>query len=541
MSTNFEGREYSMAENYTLIHDIIQEHSERALNLKKYYPFFKLAETTFHQYKDGRFASLDMGYITMAVLRFFIEENNFQEKEVSYEEYREFISALFKRDFDLKLNETEEAELALYIFDKIKNEGRPFRFTYFDPADKKKKSVRMNLIESVMRENEILYHISADAVEFYLDTKEIKEESAISIEHILLEKLIDSNNFKGAVEVVRRINNEVSRMQYKKNQVLQLLNEDLKEGIAAYEAFISLGSKWFAQEQKQFAKNSDLIQKALLRAGAENNRSMPADENAPVNQRMAGNRNTSGNRKTLEEIYELELQLDRAIKRHSELLAACTDLQKMADEIIHKAKFKALRSGFDFKRAGSLMKQADRPQLLAHFILPLMDLNRKKTFDLPMMDNLLTYRPGREETGEKIQEHKEETYSFPDEAQEKRIQDNYALLLGALLEMVQERNNFTLEEFQEVLIGRFGEEIFKNGDYYSFLVHLCQKKYYDTEEVRKKPETFLDDSMIRVLEKQQALSLQFELEMLPEERLYPAGTKGMEITNIRFTGGSHGR
>lgn len=512
-----------MAEKYTLIHDIIQEHSERALNLKKYYPFFKLAETAFHQYKDGRYASLDMGYITMAVLRFFIEENNFQEKEVSYEEYREFVSALFKRDFDLKLNETEEAELALYIFDKIKNEGRPFRFTYFDPADKKRKSVRMNLIESVMRENEVLYHISADAVEFYLDTKEIKEESTISIEQLLLEKLIDSNNFKGAVEVVRRINNEVSRMQYKKNQVLQLLNEDVKEGIGAYEAFISLGSKWFAQEQKLFAKNSDLIQKALLRAGAENNGDKP------------------GNRKTLEEIYELELQLGRAIRRHSELLAACTDLQKTADEIIHKARFKALHSGFDFKRAGSLMKQADRPQLLAHFILPLMDLNRKKTFDLPMMDNLLTYRPEREEKGEKIQAHREETYSFPDEAEEQRIQDNYALLLGALFKTLQERSTFTLEEFQEILTARFGEEILKNGDYYSFLVHLCQKKHYDTEEIRKKPETFLDNSIVRVLEKQQTLSLQFELKMLPEERLYPAGSEEMEITNICFTGGSHGR
>ena len=507
-----------MAEKYTLIHDIIQEHSERALNLKKYYPFFKLAETTFHQYKDGKFADLDMGYITMAVLRFFIEENNFQEKEVSYEEYREFMGALFRRDFDLKLNETEEAELALYIFDKIKNEGRPFRFTYFDPADKKKKTVRMSLIESVMQQNVVYYHISADAIEFYLDTKEIKEESTISVEQLLLEKLIDSNNFKGAVEVVRRINNEVSRMQYKKNQVMQLLNEDLKEGIEAYEAFIGLGSKWFAQEQKLFAKNSDLIHKALLRAGEENKNTV----------------NKPGNRKTLEEIYELELQLNRAIKRHSELLAACTELQRMADEIIHKAKFRALRSGFDFKRAGSLMKQADKPELLAHFILPLMDLNRKKTFDLPMMDNLLTYQPEKEETAEKIQVYEEETYIYPDEVEEQRIQDNYTLILEVFLNMLQERKVFTLAEFQDSLTEKMGERILRNGDYYSFLVHLCQKQIYDTEEIRKKPDTFLEDTILKYLEENPEFSLQFRLQMRPEEMLSPLGTKGIEITNIRF-------
>lgn len=503
---------------YTLIHDIIQEHSERALNLKKYYPFFKLAEMTFHQYKDGRFADLDMGYITMAVLRFFIEENNFQEKEVSYEEYRAFIGALFKRDFDLKLNETEEAELALYIFDKIKNEGRPFRFTYFDPADKKKKTVRMNLIESVMQENEVFYHISADAIEFYLDTKEIKEESTISVEQLLLEKLIDSNNFKGATEVVRRINNEVSRMQYKKNQVLQLLNEDLKEGIEAYEGFISLGTKWFAQEQKLFVKNSDLIHKALLRAGEENKK----------------NGNKPGGRKTLEEIYELELQLNQAIKRHSELLSACTELQITADEMIHKAKFRALRNGFDFRRATSLMKQADRPELLSHFILPLMDLNRRKTLDLPMMDALLTYRPEREEVGEKIKVYQEEAYIYPDEVEEQRIQSNYAMLLEVFLETLQEQNAFTLAEFQELLENRFGGNILKNGDYYSFLVHLCQKKEYDTEEIRKKPDTFLEDTILKFLEKRPEFSLRFQLRMLPEEKLYPADSREIEISNILF-------
>ncbi len=508
-----------MAEKDTfMIRDIIQEHSERALNLKKYYPFFKLADMTFHQYKDGRFADLDMGYITMAVLRFFIEENNFQEKDVSYEEYRVFISALFKRDFDLNLDGQEEAELALYIFDKIKNEGRPFRFTYFDPADKKRKTVRMNLIESVMRENEVLYHISADAIEFYLDTKEVKEESTISVEQLLLEKLIDANNFKGATEVVRRINNEVSRMQYKKNQVLQLLNEDLKAGMEAYEAFISLGTKWFAQEQKLFAKNSDLIHKALLRAGEESKNSA----------------NKPGSRKTLEEIYELETQLSQAIKRHSELLSACTDLQITADEIIRKAKFRALRNGFDFKRAAGLMKQADKPELLSHFILPLMDLNRRKSFDLPMMDNLLTYRPEKEETGEKIQVYEEETYVYPDEVEERRIQGNYVMILKALLEMLQREKSFTLAEFQALLEKRFGADILKNGDYYSFLVHLCQKKEYDTEEIRKKPDTFLEDTIAGLLEEEPEFSLRFRLVMLPEEPLHPAGLEGIEMTNILF-------
>lgn len=79
-----------------------------------------------------------MGYIVMAVLRFFIEENNFKEKDVTYPEYLDFLRLILKRDFGLDLNEQDSKEIADYIFDKIKNDGRPFEFSYFDPVDRKR-------------------------------------------------------------------------------------------------------------------------------------------------------------------------------------------------------------------------------------------------------------------------------------------------------------------------------------------------------------------------------------------------------------------
>ena len=47
-----------------MIGEIITEHRERMLNLKKYYPFFKLIDTSFSQFKEGRYEALDMGKIT---------------------------------------------------------------------------------------------------------------------------------------------------------------------------------------------------------------------------------------------------------------------------------------------------------------------------------------------------------------------------------------------------------------------------------------------------------------------------------------------
>ena len=137
-----------MALKHVMINEIISEHSTRMQNLKKYYPFFVLSETTFSQYKEGKYSLLDMGYITMASLRFFINENNFHEKDITYEEYEKFLMELLRRDFGIDEEPEEEKQLVLYIFDKLKNDGRAFEFKFYDPEAKTSKIARVKLIDS---------------------------------------------------------------------------------------------------------------------------------------------------------------------------------------------------------------------------------------------------------------------------------------------------------------------------------------------------------------------------------------------------------
>ena len=252
-----------------MLNDIITEHKERMLNLKKYYPFFKLMDVSFAQFQEGRYEMLDMGYIVMGILRFFIEENNFKEKDVTYPEYLDFITSLLKRDFGLNLSAQEYKELADYIFDKIKNEGRPFTFPYYDPIEKKKCISRIKVLESAIRDHTVWYSISSDAIEFYLDTKEIKEESRISVQQLLLEKMIQAQNFQGGKDVIVRINEEVARLQRRKNEIMELLGKDVFAGIEAYEDFVHTGMRWFDEEEKLFKKNKDFIEGALAKMEAE--------------------------------------------------------------------------------------------------------------------------------------------------------------------------------------------------------------------------------------------------------------------------------
>ena len=503
-----------MAEEYILTRDIIQDHSERMLNIKKYYPYFKLTEGAFSQFGGGRYEQLDMGYILMAVLRFFIEENNFREKAVTYDEYKKFMRDVYRRDFAVALDEEEENEVTGYIFDKIKNDGRPFSYTYFDPADKKRKTVRMKLIDSRIKDDTICYYITADAIEFYLDTKEIKDESSISVAQVLLSKMITTSNFKGGIEVIKRINSEVGRLKARKNEVLNILSYDVFEGVRAYEEFVSTGMRWFEDEQKLFVKNMELAKEAARRIDTY--------------------RDTDGAGDSAAEIYYLEAELKKAITKHSELLAACTDLQLKADEIIAGAKFAKLRRSFNFKEALRMMMDNDDSRALEMMILPMLNLNIKKQFSLTAIDKLLSAKTVTEDKGEKIEEKEAVEYVYEDELEEQRISDNYVAIIRVLLDMVAEcyvGEGFDLRDFNVRLGAVFGEGIYKNGDYYSMLVHMCQKKRYDIAEVVSDTDTFFEAELKKVARDMTGVAFELSFNDTDKVKLMDM----FELSNIRFT------
>lgn len=507
-----------MPQENILVNDIITDHRERMLNLKKYYPFFKLSEVSFSWYKEGIYDSLDMGYILMAVLRFFIEENNFKERDVTYSEYADFMSRCIRRDFNLNPPHGDMGVLVDYIFDKLKNDGKPFVFRYFDPVDRKKKISRVRLIESHIEDGTVWYSVSPEAIEFYLDTKEIKDESRISIEQILLEKMIQSKDFKGGTDVVRRINKEVDRLWLKKNQVMALLAADIFSGLEAYEDFFNTGVKWFEEEQKLFIKNSELISAAQKRA-----------ESDKSNDDYASYLKITG------EIYQLDTELKIAMNNHLKLLSACTQLGIMADEMVKKAKLGRLRLSFDFRNALQLAMKQDDITLLGPLVRPIMGLNINKTFGIRRIEELLTYRAGREEKAELIEDAVAENIVYDDELEDERIRQNYSSLIKILLSLLKRRESFELRTFNELAGKIFGDALFDNGDYYSFLVHLCQKKEYSFDTDKHTMETFLDEIFMECAQKQeyeQYLGIHFTIEPEGQDEITPAD--GFTISDIHF-------
>lgn len=287
-----------------VLQEIRSGHALRMESVKKYYPFFVITENDLKQFKNGKYRAIDMGYVLMAVLRMLIEQNNFNNTGVTYTDYLNFIIPFLEQEFALQCDAQEYTEIAGYLFDKIKNDGKPFTYEYYDPETGKLKTARVWLVKSHFYMGNIYYYITESGIEFYLNTKEFKEESKITIQQLLLEKMIRTRNFQGGREIVKRICSEVLKLKMKKQEVVQILVHDLKSGMEMYREFFNESIRWFDEEHEMFMQNSKLISGAMSMLS--------------VVEQI----------KNKEEIFFLDSELKRAMSMHSELLSECMDLRK---------------------------------------------------------------------------------------------------------------------------------------------------------------------------------------------------------------------
>ena len=212
----------------------------------------------------------------------------------------------------------------------------------------------------------------------------------------------------------------------------------------------------------------------------------------------------------------METELKRAMTLHSKLLADCMDLQVKADEVIRKFKYSRLRNAFDFTTFLESSKEHNNTSTLTYLIQPFFSPFITKTFSFSNINDVLTYQPAAEEVGETLNAVEEQAYVFDDELEEERIADNYGAMIKVMMSMLSNKNEFTLAELNDELLLTFFDDIFKNSDYYSFLVHLCQKKKYQLKKLMLHQDTFFDAILVEFLKKpenKKYIELDFHLEL----------------------------
>ena len=88
---------------------------------------------------------------------------------------------------------------------------------------------------------------------------------------------------------------------------------EARSGAEAYEKYMKTVGKWFSEEQKLFAKNKALVDKAVAKANFDHL--------------------TKGST-LLDEISQLELELKKTILKHGNLINSTMELQNISDSTL---------------------------------------------------------------------------------------------------------------------------------------------------------------------------------------------------------------
>ena len=81
---------------------------------------------------------------------------------------------------------------------------------------------------------------------------------------------------------------------------------------------------------------------------------------------------------------------------------------------------------------------------------------------------------------------------FQDELDDERFKNNARTLFLILLRELTEHKSITLRDYNAKVVEILSKNVFSNGDYYTFLVHLCEKTEYLLTDGQGMEETFLD-------------------------------------------------
>jgi hypothetical protein len=104
-----------------------------------------------------------------------------------------------------------------------------------------------------------------------------------------------------------------------------------------------------------------------------------------------------------------------------------------------------------------------------------------------------------------------------------------------LMKCLLEQGEFSLREFNEYLEGKLHRGILKNGDYYSFVIHIAQKNYYDIARLRENEKTMFDKVIMNIITPEnhgEFIGLKFKVTPIPEDEIEISAL--FKITNIKF-------
>ena len=443
--------------------EIIYDLEDRMRNIGDFYAIYKIINSS------GKFKEkYNIPTLCMGILSFLVYENNFKfNSNVTTENIMNFIEQYAKEFLKENIEEIELIELTDFVISKLTNKGYKFEYEFFSTRDKayKRKSIRLVDVKVNDENKKFKYSVSEQGLEFYLKTKEYNEEYKIEIMQIIFKKLLEKNAFEDALHALRRLNTEIVKLIEKRNSVISLLSDNLKEGLEQYSIFIKRMEGQCEQESQMFGSIKRVLDKAIERYYlGEYGRSDSREEKTSIK-----------DEENIRTLKNIEVELKLIIDRHEELIHSKIDLINKKNEILKSNAVSAFKEGFDFEiELNNLVLKDYKPDVLSVFSNPLWSPVMNKSFN-PLMSiseqRLINENNAEEEVPVSRIDNE---YKTIDRINSERIESNYYFYSLNLLKLIKEKREIELKDFIKFLHEEFGENVFSNSDIISYMITLTK-------------------------------------------------------------------
>ena len=126
--------------------------------------------------------------------------------------------------------------------------------------------------------------------------------------------------------------------------------------------------------------------------------------------------------------------------------------------------------------------------------MPFFSPKLNKSFSIRSIDNMLSLKNDDKDKGEKLEKNAlDPDFKYDDEILDAKIGKNFYMLFMELSDQIKKWDKINLKQFNGILEIKFGNEIYSNRDYYSFLAHLAGKNSYDIKKMLEKQDTMLEE------------------------------------------------
>jgi hypothetical protein len=503
------------------LHGALQNFHDRMKNVAEFYPLFRLRE--LRKYQEYDLLALGVG-----VMLLILEHMLIGRLESDHHDVARFLRQVIAASYGKQITEEESRDLAGYLLSNLRNDGRPFEFTYRNLETGEEDKHSFHLIENGtyhVASGQIRFKLSDAGLDLLFKTREMYKELRITISQLLLRQQIEKGVFEDAIRTVNALGLDVRQLREELERMKMAIKRDVSQfSLPAYEAMLSAIREQFQKEKQMFDDLNNLLRETRANYEA---------------------RGTEQEERTLNQLVEISQRLNQVINLHNKLLVDKLDLQGMVLEALEEGIVQGFRSKVNFEREflDPILQNKTPLENVKRLIEPLLSLNVKKRFNIHKAFAPQPVPKAEADVQEKGPDIQQEAAAVEDpKAKLKAIRDErYKGYLRMVFEPLLSEQSLTLHDILAALPPERLYDVVNSRDFYPFLVQLHQMSpihfRLDAETKAKildSDETNVPYLLIQLIREEPDLELLGTVTVTVEKEGLRLAEDGWTVSNFRF-------